>query len=394
MAESIFPKWMSEIYSGAIAESVIKYYDITIVAEEGCIFMERIGKIFKFMKEHGLECIAIKDIYTIRYLTGFTGDSSILYADDRVAVLITDGRYTEQARSELKYCRVMEYKADHSNSIWETVAGLVGTNRKMGFDGETYSYDDAKALQTSLPETIELVSVSLRSLRSVKDERELECLWQASKIADGAFERLLKEIKAGMTEKELAARLEYYMRSLGSEGVSFDTIVASGHRSALPHGAPTDKVIEVGDFVTFDFGAMYNGYHSDTTRTVVMGMANSWHREIYTVVQEAQYRGMKAAKPGITGKELDAEIRGYLESRGYGKYFNHGLGHGVGLEIHELPNINSRGDIPLEEGMVFSIEPGVYIQGRGGVRIEDTVVLTREGAHSLTTLKKILTEIV
>ncbi|MBQ6779300.1 MAG: aminopeptidase P family protein, partial [Acidaminococcaceae bacterium] len=180
--------------------------------------MERIGKIFKFMKEHGLECIAIKDIYTIRYLTGFTGDSSILYADDRVAVLITDGRYTEQARSELKYCRVMEYKADHSNSIWETVAGLVGTNRKLGFDGEAYSYEDAKALKTSLPETIELVSVSLRSLRSVKDERELECLWQASKIADGAFERLLKEIKAGMTEKELAARLEYYMRSLGSEG--------------------------------------------------------------------------------------------------------------------------------------------------------------------------------
>jgi len=228
----------------------------------------------------------------------------------------------------------------------------------------------------------------------VKDERELECLWQAHKIADAAFEQLLKELKAGMTEKELAARLEYYMRSLGSDGVSFDTIVASGHRSALPHGAPTDKVVEVGDFVTFDFGALYNGYHSDTTRTVVMGMANSWHREIYTVVQEAQYRGLKAAKPGITGKELDAEIREYLESRGYGKYFNHGLGHGVGLEIHELPNINSRGDIVLQEGMVFTIEPGVYIQGRGGVRIEDTVVLTKEGTHSLTALKKTLTEIV
>ena len=197
-----------------------------------------------------------------------------------------------------------------------------------------------------------------------------------------------------MTEKELAARLEYYMRSLGSEGVSFDTIVASGHRSALPHGAPTDKAIEVGDFITFDFGAMYNGYHSDTTRTIVMGMANSWHREIYTVVQEAQYRGMKAAKPGITGQELDAEIRDYIESRGYGRYFTHGLGHGVGLEIHELPNINKRGDIELKEGMVFSIEPGIYIQGRGGVRIEDTVVLTREGARSLTALKKTLTEIV
>ena len=352
--------------------------------------MERIGKIFKFMKEHDLPCITIKDVYTIRYLTGFTGDSSILYADDRIAVLVTDGRYIDQARSELKYCRVQEYKGN----IWETIAELAGAHQKVGFDGDAFSYEDAKALQAALTATVEMVSVSLRTLRLIKDERELESLWQASKIADGAFERLLKEIKAGMTEKELAARLEYYMRSLGSEGVSFDTIVASGHRSALPHGAPTDKVVEVGDFVTYDFGAMYNGYHSDTTRTIVMGMANSWHREIYTVVQEAQYRGMKAAKPGITGKELDAEIRDYIESRGYGRYFTHGLGHGVGLEIHELPNINSKGDIPLQEGMVFSIEPGIYIQGRGGVRIEDTVVLTKEGAHSLTTLKKTLMEIV
>ncbi len=352
--------------------------------------MERIGKIFKFMKEHDLPCITIKDVYTIRYLTGFTGDSSILYADDRIAVLVTDGRYIDQARSELKYCRVQEYKGN----IWETIAELAGAHQKVGFDGDAFSYEDAKALQAALAATVEMVSVSLRTLRLIKDERELESLWQASKIADGAFERLLKEIKAGMTEKELAARLEYYMRSLGSEGVSFDTIVASGHRSALPHGAPTDKVVEVGDFVTFDFGAMYNGYHSDTTRTIVMGMANSWHREIYTVVQEAQYRGMKAAKPGITGKELDAEIRDYIESRGYGRYFTHGLGHGVSLEIHELPNINSKGDIPLQEGMVFSIEPGIYIQGRGGVRIEDSVVLTKEGAHSLTTLKKTLMEIV
>lgn len=356
--------------------------------------MERIGRIFKFMKQHGLECMAVKDVSAIRYLTGFTGDSSLLYADDRVAVLVTDGRYTEQAKAELKYCRVMEYKAKHNNSIWEGIAQLAGSHAKIGFDGDAYSYEEYRTLRSLLPETTEMVSVDLRGLRMVKDERELESLWQAHKIADGAFEQLLKEIKAGMTEKELAARLEYYMRSLGSEGVSFDTIVASGHRSALPHGAPTDKAIEVGDFVTFDFGALYNGYHSDTTRTVVMGMANSWHREIYTVVQEAQYRGIKAARPGITGKELDAEIRDYIESRGYGKYFTHGLGHGVGLEIHELPNINSRGDTVLEEGMVFSIEPGIYIQGRGGVRIEDTVVLTREGARSLTSLKKTLTEIV
>ena len=199
---------------------------------------------------------------------------------------------------------------------------------------------------------------------------------------------------ADLTEKELAAHLEYYMRSLGSEGVSFDTIVASGYRSAMPHGAASDKVVEVGDFVTFDFGAIYGGYHSDCTRTVVMGMANSWHKEIYSVVQEAQYRGMKAAKPGMTGAELDALVREYIEQRGYGKNFSHGLGHGVGLEIHELPWINRKGDIPLEPGMTFTIEPGIYIQGKGGVRIEDTAVMTKEGAQSLTGLKKQLIEVV
>lgn len=356
--------------------------------------MERTGRIFQFLKEHELDCIVIKDACTIRYLTGFTGDSSVLYADDRKVVLITDGRYTEQARSQVKYCRVLEYKANHNNSIWEAVAEQIGDRRKAGFDGDWFSYEEARVLKGLFPAAVEMISVSLGHLRMVKDDRELKSLWKAFKIADSAFEILLKELTPGMTEKELAARLEYYMRSQGSEGTSFDTIVASGYRSALPHGAPTDKAIEIGDFVTFDFGAVYNGYHSDTTRTIVMGMANSWHREIYTVVEEAHYRGIKNAKPGITGKELDQMIRSYIESRGYGKFFIHGLGHGVGLEIHELPNINSRGDILLEAGMVFSVEPGIYIPGKGGVRIEDTVVLTPEGARSLTGLKKNLTEIV
>ena len=151
--------------------------------------MERIGRIFKFMKENALECIVIKDVYTIRYLTGFTGDSSILYADDRIAVLITDGRYTDQARSELKYCRVLEYTAEHNNSIWETVAGLAGSHQKMGFDGNVFSYEDARALREQLPETVEMISVDLRGLRLVKDERELESLWQAWNTTCAAWVR-------------------------------------------------------------------------------------------------------------------------------------------------------------------------------------------------------------
>lgn len=197
--------------------------------------MERTGRIFKFLKEHELDCIAIKDACTIRYLTGFTGDSSVLYADDRKVILITDGRYTEQARSQVKYCRVLEYKANHNNSIWEAVAEQIGDRHKAGFDGDRFSYEEARILKELLPAEVEMISVSLGSLRMVKDDRELKSLWKAFKIADSAFEMLLKELAPGMTEKELAARLEYYMRSQGSEGTSFDTIVASGYRSALPH---------------------------------------------------------------------------------------------------------------------------------------------------------------
>jgi Xaa-Pro aminopeptidase len=352
--------------------------------------MDRIGKIFRFLKEQNLKCIFTNDVNSIRYLTGFTGDSSILYADDYKAVLITDGRYVFQARDEVKYCQVKEY----TGSIWEEVAQEIGNATNIGFERGSFLYDDFNTLKSLLKPEQELKAIDLRPLRMIKDESELKSLWQAFKISDEAFKRVLTEIKPGMTEKELAARLEYYMRTLGSEKVSFDTIVASGYRSALPHGMPTDKTVEVGDFVTFDFGAVYNGYHSDTTRTVVMGMANSWHKEIYTIVQEAQYRGMKNAKPGITGQELDAMIRDYIDSRGYGKNYNHGLGHGVGLEIHELPCINKRGAIPLELGMTFTIEPGIYIPGKGGVRIEDTVVLTREGAKPFTSLNKQLLEIV
>ena len=356
--------------------------------------MERTGRIFRFLESQHLDCLVTNEENTIRYLTGFTGTDSILYADDNKAVLITDGRYIFQARQEVRYCQVKEYLAENAESIWQAVVEEIGTAPKVAFDRTSFLYDEIETLKRLLGAGHELIPVELRSLRMVKDESELKSLWQAFKISDEAFNRVLAELKPGMTEKELAAHLEYYMRSLGSEKVSFDTIVASGYRSALPHGMPTDKVVEVGDFVTFDFGAVYNCHHSDTTRTVVMGMANSWHKEIYTIVEEAQYRGLKSAKPGITGRELDALVRDYIESRGYGKSFNHGLGHGVGLEIHELPNINKRGDIPLEAGMTFTIEPGIYIPGKGGVRIEDTVVLTRDGARVLTTLKKQLLEIV
>ena len=226
-----------------------------------------------------VDCVIIKDVTTIRYLTGFTGDSSLFYLDRQQGVLITDGRYTQQAKNELKLFKVLEYTPVNANSIWETAAALAkkAGAQVVGFDGAWYSYNDYVTLNELLGE-IPMESMDFSGIRMIKDKKELELLLKAASIADEAFVELLDDIRPGRTERSLAGRLEYYMRAHGSEKNSFDTIVASGVRSALPHGMASDKVVEIGDFITFDFGAVYRGYHSDMTRTVALGMANSWQR--------------------------------------------------------------------------------------------------------------------
>ena len=293
----------------------------------------------------------------------------------------------------MKFFSVLEYTPVNTCSIWEAAAELAKNANVVGFDGGCYSYNEYVVLKKLLSEAC-LESIDLSDIRMIKDKKELDLLLKAASIADEAFVKLLEDIQPGRTERSLAGRLEYYMRALGSEKTSFDTIVASGARSALPHGMASDKVIEVGDFITFDFGAVYKGYHSDITRTVVLGMATPWHKEIYSLVEAAQLKALREAKVGMTGKELDAIARDTIASCGYGDYFVHGTGHGVGLEIHEMPNINKRGTTVLQTGMVFTIEPGIYIPGKGGVRIEDSVVLTEDGARALNGVKKQLIEIV
>lgn len=357
--------------------------------------MTRINKVLEVMAKQCVDSVIIKDVTTIRYLTGFTGDSSLLYLDREQGTLITDGRYTEQAKNEMKHFHVLEYTPVNASSIWAAAAKLAqeACAKAVGFDGAYYSYNDYVALQGLLGET-PLVSVDLSSIRMIKDKKELDLLLKAASIADEAFIKLLDDIEPGRTERGLAGRLEFYMKMLGSEKPSFDTIVASGARSALPHGMASDKVIAEGDFVTFDFGAVYKGYHSDMTRTLVVGESDSWQQDVYEVVLEAQLKGLRAAEVGMTGRELDAIVRDYITDCGYGDYYVHGTGHGVGLEIHEMPNINKRGSTVLQTGMIFTIEPGIYIPGKGGVRIEDTVVLTEEGARALNGVKKQLIEIV
>ena len=274
--------------------------------------MTRLNRVLEVMAKEQVDCVIIKDETTIRYVTGFSGDSSLFYLDRHKGILITDGRYTEQAKHEMKMFQVLEY----TGSIWACAAELAKDANVVGFDGACFTYADYVGLKELLGEGTYMQSVDFSGIRQIKDNKELEMMVHAARIADEAFFKILDDIKPGRTERSLAGRLEYYMRALGSEKVSFDTIVASGVRSALPHGMASDKVIEVGDFITFDFGAVYKGYHSDMTRTVVLGMAMDWHKEIYTVVQEAQYKGMKAARTGMTGRELDAIVRDSIAACG------------------------------------------------------------------------------
>lgn len=349
----------------------------------------RTKRVLGLMKQTDVDCLIIKNKNNIRYLTGFTGDVGILYVDDAKGVLVTDGRFTEQARAQMQGFEVLEYK----DGLWKTLAELAKTAERIGFDGDRFTYNEYSELKKFLPRQ-DLVSVDLNGIREIKERQELDKLVTAAKMADEAFIKSLPQIKIGQTELELATILEHEMKLQGSEKTSFETIVASGPRSSLPHGQPSERKIQSGDFVTFDFGAMYQGYHSDMTRTVVIGKATEWHKEIYGLVQKAQALGVASAKIGMNGQQLDALVRGVIVDAGYGEYFIHGTGHGVGLEIHELPNINKLGTTALQKGMVFSIEPGIYIPSKGGVRIEDTVVLTDEGAQPLNGITKQLIEII
>lgn len=227
------------------------------------------------------------------------------------------------------------------------------------------------------------VSGVVEKLRLIKTESEIKILKEAADIADAAFKHILEFIRPGVTELEVSNELEFFMRKAGAISSSFDIIVASGYRSALPHGVASDKIIETGDFVTLDFGAYYKGYVSDITRTVAVGKPDDKLKEIYGIVLEAQLRGLAGIKPGMTGKEADALTRNFIAQKGYGENFGHSTGHGIGLEVHEGPALSIKSDTVLEPGMVVTVEPGIYIPGLGGVRIEDDTLITKDHNETL-----------
>jgi Xaa-Pro aminopeptidase len=328
----------------------------------------------------------VSNLSTVWYLAGFTGSDGILVQGLGTGWFLTDGRYTAQASQEVAGYAVVEYK-----SKLEAVCSLIleqGFTR-IGFEAESLTFAQYRTLADSLP-GVELVPVSteFQNIRARKDASEIELLARVASLASATLLETLRLLKPGVQEREIALDLEYAMRNAGADDKSFDTIVASGPRGALPHGKASERQIQSGDLVTIDFGAVLNGYHSDETVTVAVGTPDEKQKKVYAVVKDAHDRALAAVRPGVSLKELDRIARSYIEEQGFGEYFGHGLGHGVGLDVHESPTVSWRGDTVAEEGMVFTIEPGIYIPGWGGVRIEDTVAVTADGFRFLTQVPK------
>ena len=318
------------------------------------------------------------------YATGFLGEG-VTVVTKQGAYSTPDSRYTEAAEKTIgAAAKVWEMSRENPMSALIRRALEEAGAVKVGFEEEVMTVAQHKVFSEKLPCELLPASKLLTSLRGSKDEEEIARLVAAQKIAEGALEQLLKEIRIGMTEKEIAARLQYLMVSAGAEKLSFDTIVASGPNSSMPHAVPTERKIQKGDFITIDFGCVYQGYCSDTTRTIAVGEVSEEQRTVYNIVLEAQKAGIAAARAGISGKDIDGAARKVITDAGYGEYFGHGYGHSLGLEIHEAPNPNPGNAGPMPAGALCSAEPGIYLPGKFGVRIEDTCVFLEEGIEILT----------
>lgn len=353
--------------------------------------MEKLAKIRKSLQELNLDALMVASPINRRYVTGFTGSAGIAIVSAEEAVFITDFRYTEQATNQAKGFTVIEHKQLIEDEVKAQLDRL--KVKRLGFEKNhiTYAtYDKYNELfDAELVPTSEIVE----KIRLIKTPDELAILKKAAQIADAAFEHIIGYIKPGVKEIEVSNELEFFMRKQGATQSSFDTIVASGYRSAMPHGVASTKEIQAGELVTLDYGALYEGYVSDITRTVAVGEISDELKQIYETVLEAQLRGVNGIKPGMTGVEADALTRDYIKEHGYGEYFGHSTGHGIGLEVHEGPGLSFRSDIKLEPGMVVTVEPGIYIPNVGGCRIEDDIVITETGNERLTTSRKELIQL-
>ena len=335
----------------------------------------------KVMEQKGLDAIVVLSPYNRRYLSGFTGTSGSLLITQDTKQLITDFRYIQQANSQAEDFEIINQNGPMINKINELIQH--GNYKNVGVEADLITYNEYQALNTG---EVQLSSIEgvIETIRMIKDDFEIKQIQKAADIVDETYEHILKWVKPGMTENEVNNEMEMFMRSKGATCSSFDTIVASGHRGALPHGVASNKVIEEGDMITLDFGALYEGYVSDITRTFAIGEPKEEMKKIYNIVLESQLAALEQIKPGMTGKEADSIARDIISSYGYGEQFGHSLGHGIGLEVHEGPALSQKSDIVLEENMCVTLEPGIYVEGLGGVRIEDDVLVTKNGLQRFT----------
>lgn len=346
------------------------------------MFKKRIEKLREKMKHKGLDGVLLVGDPNRNYMSGFTGDESFAIIGLDRAIFITDSRYIEQAAAQVKEFEVKQYKGKIEEFLKDVVEEL--RIKTLGFEEDILTFNRYSTYNDKM--NCELVPMDgmVEELRLIKDSDEIAAIRKAASIADEAFIKILQFVKPGMCEREVGVELEYWMKRFGASGLSFPSIVASGERSSLPHGQPTNKVIKMGDFLTLDFGCVYNDYCSDMTRTIVMGNATEKMTEIYNIVLKAQEAALKCFKPGVTGAEVDKVARDIIKENGYGNYFGHGLGHGVGREIHENPRVSPMGNTILEAGMVVTDEPGIYLPNEFGVRIEDLVLITTDGCEVLS----------
>ena len=362
------------------------------MSKSGFRHPNRVAALRSLIQEQEIDGMLISDPHNRRYLSGFIGSAGYLVVTRSDAVLATDFRYTEQAADQATGFELANIRG-RLTEWFPAILGDLGV-KNLGFEADNLTVSALKLFEDAIDESDVEVAFEPKSgeaakLRAIKDEREIELLQKAIDIGDAAFEETATKMIPGMTEKEAAWEFEKAIRERGAESLSFDTICANGPNAARPHHQTGDDELKEGQTIVFDCGATYAGYCSDLTRTVVLGDADDQVARIYNIVLEAQQAAIEEVTSGITGGEADAIARKIIDDAGYADHFGHSLGHGLGLEVHEEPNVGPRGATPLEDGMPFTIEPGIYLPGWGGVRIEDVVVLEKGRARVLSHAAKI-----
>ena len=349
--------------------------------------MEKINNLQSFLRSSH-EAILIYSPENRRYFTGFPSSDGYLVVTKNDAVLFTDSRYIEAAQksAECEARLVTRASVEVKDYIKKKNILKIYTERERLTVSMSDFFKTAFLPCRATPS--KRLEKKIDEIRMVKATEEIECIKKAQAIAEEAFEHILTFIKPGVTEKQIALELDFYMLSHGAEALSFETIAVAGKKTSMPHGVPDDNIVKIGDFVTLDFGAVYKGYHSDMTRTVAVGNISAEQKKIYEIVLQAQLNALKILSKGVSCKDADNAARSIIEAEGYGEYFGHGTGHGVGIEIHEQPNVSMRNDTPLQEGNVVTVEPGIYLPGKFGVRIEDMAVITENGYENLTKTPK------